>query len=493
MLRDAYENLKTKVVINDKNVEKLREYIKQKYPNYSQDMLSVIFAHAVHGIVDKNISEFDEESRNKIKDRIIKRAIVRSKFIIKADEIFTTCLALRADNSDYVCSLTNWLNSNQETQVNEDEINDLVQNITSIEEDIITHQMTDLIVAVEEKQNMKQIRIRTENTIMQMIPEIVPEIIPEVVPEKAEENIKEKSPAKTPEAKQEIAAKPTATVEDKKKLADKKEVEKNERRNYGYSNYTVVRHHKNTYRVKKKPIIVQRQKQSSPLDLSFLNGSALKKIAYSLVALTIAFAIYVGFTGMYTVVVDTAVLESVKANSYENLIADKFLTLDSKIRKNANLSGSSIYEMIYLDDKLQANFKYIDVNSINVKKWLSKKNSILVEEPYYSAIIKAARSFDINPLLLFAITGQEQGFVPKNNVNALKIANNPFNVYGSWQEYNTNIADSAKIAAQVIVNSSKGRPLYLNNVKWINRKYAQDPKWWKNVLDIFYRMQSEVK
>jgi hypothetical protein len=48
--------------------------------------------------------------------------------------------------------------------------------------------------------------------------------------------------------------------------------------------------------------------------------------------------------------------------------------------------------------------------------------------------------------------------VPKENKQAKKIANNPFNVHHSWQAYNTGIADSAHIASKTILSISRTRP-----------------------------------
>lgn len=121
--------------------------------------------------------------------------------------------------------------------------------------------------------------------------------------------------------------------------------------------------------------------------------------------------------------------------------------------------------------------QYRSVDKNRLLQYLSRKGSLLGEEPYFSAIIQASQEYDLNPLLLFAIAGQEQAYVPKNGKNTRLIANNPFNVYGSWQIYNTNILDSARIAANLIVTLSKNRPLSIDPLVWINRKYAEDKTW----------------
>lgn len=130
-------------------------------------------------------------------------------------------------------------------------------------------------------------------------------------------------------------------------------------------------------------------------------------------------------------------------------------------------------------------FKYIDVNKEKLRSFLINKNSLLAEEPYFSSIINSSKEFNLNPLILFAITGQEQSFVPKTDKSSKKIANNPFNVFYSWMEYNTDIVDSSKIACRTIINLCEDRPMGEDPFKWINRKYAEDKNWYKGVQYIY--------
>lgn len=135
---------------------------------------------------------------------------------------------------------------------------------------------------------------------------------------------------------------------------------------------------------------------------------------------------------------------------------------------------------------------YKRVNKESLKSWLRQKNSLLCEEPYFSSMINAAKDYNINPFLLFAIAGQEQGFVPKNKTHAKLMANNPFNVFESWQKYNTHIDDSSAIVARTIINLSKDCPEDEDVLKWINRKYADDPNWHQGVSQILTQLEKEV-
>ncbi|MFF2479494.1 hypothetical protein [Paenibacillus sp. NPDC058071] len=144
-------------------------------------------------------------------------------------------------------------------------------------------------------------------------------------------------------------------------------------------------------------------------------------------------------------------------------------------------------------DGLPTELRYTQIDKKKLAAYLEGRNSMLAEQPYMDAIIDAAKAFDIHPVLLFAITGQEQGFVPKTNKLAKEIVNNPFNVFHSWEDYNTTIHDSAEIAARTIVNLSKGRPEGTDPIVWINRKYAEDPNWSKGVRSLFGAIISHLE
>lgn len=128
---------------------------------------------------------------------------------------------------------------------------------------------------------------------------------------------------------------------------------------------------------------------------------------------------------------------------------------------------------------------YHSVDKIALQNYLKSRHSILAESPYYEGILRVAKEYDLHPLLLFAITGQEQGYVNKDNPNHLKIANNPFNVYTSWRKYNTDIEDSTAIASGTVITILRKRPAGENPFKWINTRYAEDKNWSRGVEMIF--------
>lgn len=146
------------------------------------------------------------------------------------------------------------------------------------------------------------------------------------------------------------------------------------------------------------------------------------------------------------------------------------------------------YDILACHPFLPEHFDYVDVDEVKLKEYLTKRNSLLTDDKYFYDIIKSSKEFNLNPLILFAITGQEQGFVPRTDKNAEKIANNPFNVFVSWRHYNKNLKDSSEIAARTVINLAKGNENDINMFRWINRLYADDPDWYKGVEELFWDM-----
>ncbi|MFC4306479.1 glucosaminidase domain-containing protein [Cohnella boryungensis] len=140
------------------------------------------------------------------------------------------------------------------------------------------------------------------------------------------------------------------------------------------------------------------------------------------------------------------------------------------------------------DVGMPAWLQYTEIDVSALKAYLNSRNSMLADEPYFGAILQTAKQYDIHPLFLFAITGQEQGFVPKSRKEAKRIANNPFNVGHSWMEYNTDIHDSVGIASRLLVKLAASRPEGHDPFRWFNKTYAEDPKWSEGVRKIFEKL-----
>lgn len=137
---------------------------------------------------------------------------------------------------------------------------------------------------------------------------------------------------------------------------------------------------------------------------------------------------------------------------------------------------------------LHKDLQYREIDNQQLVSYLENKNSSLARIETVETLVQVASTYNVNPLLLIAITGQEQGFVPKDHEDADLMVNNPFNVYESWLDYNTDFENACKIAAGTVVKLSEGRPEDVDPIQWINRKYAEDDKWHEGVTYFFHEV-----
>ncbi|WML34801.1 hypothetical protein [Clostridium sp. OS1-26] len=193
---------------------------------------------------------------------------------------------------------------------------------------------------------------------------------------------------------------------------------------------------------------------------------------------TVVLAICVFSIGLYTL--SKGLFLNVKKAEYKS---ENYIFQTDKIIETSNIHPN-IHMPVYM--------RYKKVNEEKLKNFLDKRNSLLTKEPYFSTILSVSKEFNLNPIVLFSVAGQEQSFVPKDNPYASKIANNPYNVFHSWKEYNTNIKDSTSIAARTLINLSKNTPEDTDPFLWIGKKYAEDSKWGSGVRSIFEELSNWV-
>jgi murein DD-endopeptidase MepM/ murein hydrolase activator NlpD len=116
--------------------------------------------------------------------------------------------------------------------------------------------------------------------------------------------------------------------------------------------------------------------------------------------------------------------------------------------------------------------QYQAVNANVIIAFLQGKDSALANATAVNDIISGAQSHDINPLLLFAITGAEQSFDPVNGdtpSDVIMIADNPFNVGGTWQNGGYTLAQSADVCANFLAERlSQAPPSGTSAIEWIN-------------------------
>lgn len=127
-------------------------------------------------------------------------------------------------------------------------------------------------------------------------------------------------------------------------------------------------------------------------------------------------------------------------------------------------------------DIVEANLRYQDVSAQKIYDYVTQKYNSTFTLSDIETICQAANDYNVNPILLVAITGQEQDFVPAGS-SAAEIRKNPFNVYYSWQwtmQYRPSwgLSDTAAIAANTVRHKlSVPAPAGEDVFDWLN-----DPK-----------------
>lgn len=381
------DGLKENEIISSKNVNDIRQYIVEKYPELPSNKRSNILANSIKSILNKNIPSISGIDKGKVSFEVIKRAVLKSSFSINAYEIFENCLPLLTNNNEeYINCINRWINSHQKNAITKEQLKNFMTD-------------NDKNISDEESDNKVDAGLCEG----------------EVVIGCHDGGIS------------------TAVLQD--------EIVCTPKEGFKFTNIFKM----------------------------FYSNVQYKKVSITVLImigmLTTAFSIY-----------------NIPTDKKFNMQA---LSADKPTGKQEMCSEA-------YGNKLPPELRYVAIDKSKLKKWLTKKDSILSEEPYISAITETAKQFDINPLLLFAITGQEQAYVPKSDKDSKNIANNPFNVYGSWEKYNTDIYDSSRIASMTIINISKDRPPDVDPIQWINRKYAEDDNWYIGVTSIFNQLNQEV-
>ena len=135
------------------------------------------------------------------------------------------------------------------------------------------------------------------------------------------------------------------------------------------------------------------------------------------------------------------------------------------------------------------NFSYQRFDYFRVKNYiLFHRKGLIGEAEHYNLIIQMAKLNNIDPLLLFAIIGHEQAFVPLDAAYRDKIIHNPYNVYHSWLDYNTNLVDATQIAINTIKIRLKTKPSNTSSFEWLNLTYAEDPNWHLGVKAMYNQL-----
>lgn len=399
-MNNVIDELKASSVLTKQEIERIKLYVKKKYPNNSSKENAVILSSTIYEIIDSNLGGINVEEKQNIKKSIIQNTILKDKKDILKWDVFNAMTTELEENPQLKTPLIAWINKNQKNTVSQETFEEYV--------------------------------IDTSNTS-----------------DGAELSYLDiKLPPKY------------SVVKDKE------------------SKYKALLRHKLNFKnlicKYKKEALSKASSLSKRINIQI--ESASNEIYSRKIALSIFILLILSLYSLNNLIINN--------NALKDKVKNKNIEERNQV-PSFDTSDLYVKDVMSYHPYLPDYFDYKSIDKDKLLKFLNTKNSILAEEPYFSAIIRSSREFNLNPHILFAITGQEQSFVPKNHKDAKKIANNPFNVFYSWQEYNTDIYDSSRIAARTVINLAKDKPIDMDIFDWINSKYANDKSWGRGVKEIF--------
>jgi len=433
IMGDIVENLKLTYILRQDEFFRIKDYIGGKYPHKQSGERAYILADVIHRVIDRHIEEFSQSERIKIRINLLEKVLNGDFFEIRYNDILDVCLQAASQNELGLEVLSTWLNRVQPADITAEDIKYSLKPIREVD--------------IESPESINPAIIESRDQAAAFITKPVP----------VSANILPASPGFSSEdivcfcrglfnyLKQTVRFKLVRDL-DGLKL-----------RSQSLINFT-----DNTYRMQLKPLPSMTPRYIGAVSI-FCLSLALTQPGLADPPNRISSA-------------------SSTRDKYEAAVMIKTETLTQ--------TYSLMKEPVMLPPtELPSDLRYTEIDREGMKAYLRSKNSILADDPYFTEIIQASKEYNLNPLLLFAIAGQEQSFVPRDSSCVDQIANNPFNVGGSWQLYNTVISDSARIAAGTIVRLSGNRPADIDPLLWINRKYAEDQHWWQGVTHFIDEMK----
>jgi len=103
------DKLKAMVILTEKNVQDIREYISRKYGSSAPRRNAAVFADTIARVIDRNIQHIDGRYRESIKKQLLVAAIRKPVFEVNAGDVFKACIACGEDEEEFFCGVSNWL------------------------------------------------------------------------------------------------------------------------------------------------------------------------------------------------------------------------------------------------------------------------------------------------------------------------------------------------------------------------------------------------
>jgi hypothetical protein len=501
-MESVLKNLREKSILHQDQVTQIKLYIEKKYPSSSKSEKATIFANAVHQIVDLSVSKFEEKNRIQIRTEVLKSAIAKKIFEINGYDVFEVCALIPQEDElekiTFFEKLTEWINDNQEIQLNQEDVQLMATQV-------IDQAVNVVLLALEESMLIEpEIKQMATNEHSESVPKSPPERVPSKLSPRDIEKALSMPIEDLPEILfEQLPIQPIADMQMEEPEVGHEEydsfdiaIELNTKKDRGTAVVKVKEWEEldiaSFVQEQKDDVNINKDNKLGGYDTHDLFEESRKKQLLHIKILIITVAVIVSLA-LITVLIVGALLVSVNQSLRET--EQRLHTLEEKnsieainnaiqlVSYTVSSSQDEVMKEATLAEKpmLRDSLRYREYNRNKIVAYLEQKDSMLIEKDYLEQLTQISKEFDINPLLLLSIIGQEQGFVPRAHKDAQKIINNPFNVYNSWLSYNTDFYSSCTIAAKTIISSSQNLPDDTDPIVWINRIYAEDQNWHEGV------------
>ena len=427
------KQMECSVILSSEDIARFKGYIKQKYADFTSAYRAGVLADSLYRAVDPHLEGVANVHRDPLKRSLFENTLAKNINQIRKKDIFTEIVALKIPEDEINANALRWVNKNVAPESTLSDIKKYVQQVRTPDpsEDIIANVLAEIQAEIEaEKEARQEIELAARKSLGISVSKTKNKVLTESINESA------KVRPITPKLIKESRVLVKKEIE--WKLPEVKvNIDFSKARNLFMNSTQAVLEYGTE-------IIMKR------------NTKAFRRV---LVTTCLGLSI--------------AVLSLTWGADFIGVRMQQAAAQEDFTEVTAALPQVGIEEEV----PVLSVFAYEKFDEKKLRDQLVKNNSLLADSPYFETIVKTAKKHGIDPRLLFAIAGQEQGLVRKDNVNAEKIANNPFNVYGSWQSYNTNIADSAHIVCNTLVRRLGMMPTDEDPLVWINKKYAEDKNW----------------
>lgn len=499
-LGEWLEQLRCQVILGAKDLRALKNYINIKYPKADGSRKAAILSDALNKVVDTHLEPFQKMQRRQIKAGIFAGLRTDDAFVIDAYDVFEACALLRIKEDDFWEHLLQWVSARQKAAVDREMLETVVGELIRQHHETGSHMHQDGGTGLSQVIGFDMHQDRGTG-LNQVTGFDMHQDRGTGLSQVTGFDMRQDGGTGLPQESDRIMKQ-----EDRGERDEQKDLP--DRKSMGAAAAFSVREGKDVQRelaigfdYSQNPRSEWRryiEMWTGRVIYGNLHGRWIKRTVAGVLAVVMAMILSSIMSGL------RESPEQIRYPSMPQLQQAAFqpatqqrliMQLPTSQLQQATtemLSGKmkgKVEQPTDISKKMPVGMRFRPIDNEALRDYLRTRNSMLAETPYFDYVMETAGRFDIHPLLLFAIAGQEQGFVPRDHPMASRMINNPYNVFGSWERYNTNLSDATEIAARTLINLSQDCPEGMSIFQWINRRYAEDDRWHVGVTQIFDKLQ----